>query len=114
MQLLYYQAPLSACFLSVVIPFFEPVFGDGGIFGPWSLQALVCICTCTCIESTSIKLFKKILINLISMDSVNALMESSMTHKLKNASIVLFHSALNVTLLVLARNAIRSRIENYQ
>ena len=41
MQLLYYQAPLSAAFLTLAIPFFEPVFGEGGIFGPWSLSALV-------------------------------------------------------------------------
>ena len=43
MQLLYYQAPLSASFLIVVIPFFEPIFGEGGVFGPWSMAALVTI-----------------------------------------------------------------------
>lgn len=40
MQLLYYQAPLSACFLAVVIPFFEPLTGEGGLFGPWSMAAI--------------------------------------------------------------------------
>jgi solute carrier family 35 protein E3 len=41
MQLLYYQAPLSAALLILVIPFFEPLFGQGGVFGPWSLNAVV-------------------------------------------------------------------------
>eukprot|EP00112_Aurelia_sp_Birch-Aquarium-sp1_P004884 Seg1551.4 transcript_id=Seg1551.4/GoldUCD/mRNA.D3Y31 product="Solute carrier family 35 member E3" protein_id=Seg1551.4/GoldUCD/D3Y31 len=40
MQLLNYQAPLSASFLFVTIPFFEPVIGTGGLFGPWPIQAL--------------------------------------------------------------------------
>ncbi|KAM9772578.1 solute carrier family 35 member E3 [Syngnathus typhle] len=43
MQLLYYQAPLSSGFLTAVIPFFEPLTGDGGIFGPWSLPALMTV-----------------------------------------------------------------------
>lgn len=41
MQLLYYQAPMSSAMLLVAVPFFEPVFGEGGIFGPWSVSALV-------------------------------------------------------------------------
>uniref|UniRef100_A0A3Q3ISM3 Sugar phosphate transporter domain-containing protein n=1 Tax=Monopterus albus TaxID=43700 RepID=A0A3Q3ISM3_MONAL len=41
MQLLYYQAPLSSGFLLCIVPVFEPLTGDGGIFGPWSLPALV-------------------------------------------------------------------------
>lgn len=42
MQLLYYQAPLSAIFVAIVIPFFEPVIQEGGIFGTnWSLPAIV-------------------------------------------------------------------------
>jgi len=42
MQLLYYQAPLSAVFVACVIPVFEPVFSKGGIFGTeWSLAAVV-------------------------------------------------------------------------
>ena len=42
MQLLYYQAPLSALFVACVIPIFEPVFAAGGIFGTkWSLAAVV-------------------------------------------------------------------------
>ncbi|XP_064446991.1 solute carrier family 35 member E3 isoform X6 [Mirounga angustirostris] len=42
MQLLYYQAPMSSAMLLVAVPFFEPVFGEGGIFGPWSVSALPC------------------------------------------------------------------------
>ncbi|XP_008682489.1 solute carrier family 35 member E3 isoform X3 [Ursus maritimus] len=41
MQLLYYQAPMSSAMLLVAVPFFEPVFGEGGLFGPWSVSALV-------------------------------------------------------------------------
>ncbi|MBN3298857.1 solute carrier family 35 member E3 [Amia ocellicauda] len=40
MQLLYYQAPMSSAFLLTLVPFFEPLTGDGGIFGPWSFAAL--------------------------------------------------------------------------
>ncbi|XP_041636199.1 solute carrier family 35 member E3 [Cheilinus undulatus] len=43
MQLLYYQAPLSSCFLLGVVPLFEPLTGEGGIFGPWSFSALVTV-----------------------------------------------------------------------
>ncbi|KAI5093857.1 solute carrier family 35 member E3, partial [Silurus meridionalis] len=43
MQLLYYQAPMSSAFLLTLVPFFEPLAGEGGIFGPWSLQALVMV-----------------------------------------------------------------------
>ncbi|XP_003972777.1 solute carrier family 35 member E3 [Takifugu rubripes] len=43
MQLLYYQAPLSSAFLLAIIPFSEPLSGDGGIFGPWSLAALATV-----------------------------------------------------------------------
>ncbi|XP_028811005.1 solute carrier family 35 member E3 [Denticeps clupeoides] len=43
MQLLYYQAPMSSAFLLVIVPFFEPIAGEGGIFGPWSLPALVMV-----------------------------------------------------------------------
>ncbi|XP_077400699.1 solute carrier family 35 member E3 [Vanacampus margaritifer] len=43
MQLLYYQAPLSSGFLLAIIPFFEPLTGDEGIFGPWSLPALMTV-----------------------------------------------------------------------
>uniref|UniRef100_A0A3B3XHM6 Sugar phosphate transporter domain-containing protein n=1 Tax=Poecilia mexicana TaxID=48701 RepID=A0A3B3XHM6_9TELE len=46
MQLLYYQAPLSSAVLLGIIPLFEPLAGDGGIFGPWSLTALVRHQTC--------------------------------------------------------------------
>jgi len=40
MQLLNYQAPLSAAFLLFTIPFFEPVIGSGGLFWPWSIEAI--------------------------------------------------------------------------
>ncbi|KAB1270307.1 Solute carrier family 35 member E3 [Camelus dromedarius] len=43
MQLLYYQAPMSSAMLLVAVPFFEPVFGEGGIFGPWSVSALLMV-----------------------------------------------------------------------
>ncbi|XP_073507870.1 solute carrier family 35 member E3 [Phyllobates terribilis] len=43
MQLLYYQAPLSSGMLLSVIPFFEPIIGEGGIFGPWSSTAVVMV-----------------------------------------------------------------------
>ncbi|CAN9508507.1 unnamed protein product [Ophioblennius macclurei] len=43
MQLLYYQAPVSSGFLLCVVPLFEPLTGEGGIFGPWSLPALVTV-----------------------------------------------------------------------
>ncbi|KAJ8373497.1 hypothetical protein SKAU_G00040770 [Synaphobranchus kaupii] len=45
MQLLYYQAPMSSAFLLTLVPFFEPLSGPGGIFGPWSLPALVMVLT---------------------------------------------------------------------
>lgn len=41
MQLLYYQAPLSAVCVAFIIPFFEPVIGPGGIIGPWSFAAVL-------------------------------------------------------------------------
>ncbi|KAG8514154.1 Solute carrier family 35 member E3, partial [Galemys pyrenaicus] len=43
MQLLYYQAPMSSAMLLVAVPFFEPVFGEGGLFGPWSVSALLMV-----------------------------------------------------------------------
>ncbi|XP_063316855.1 solute carrier family 35 member E3 isoform X2 [Pelmatolapia mariae] len=43
MQLLYYQAPLSSAFLLCIVPLFEPLTGSGGIFGPWSLPALMTV-----------------------------------------------------------------------
>lgn len=44
MQLLYYQAPLSAFLLIFVIPFFEPLDAFHGVFFNWPFEALVC-CT---------------------------------------------------------------------
>ena len=35
------QAPLSACLMGVIVPFFEPITGPGGLFTPWSSTALV-------------------------------------------------------------------------
>lgn len=43
MQLLYYQAPMSSAFLMLLVPWFEPLTGEGGIFGPWSLPALAMV-----------------------------------------------------------------------
>ncbi|XP_059834320.1 solute carrier family 35 member E3 [Hypanus sabinus] len=43
MQLLYYQAPMSSAILMFVVPFFEPVIGEGGIFGKWSGTAVMMV-----------------------------------------------------------------------
>lgn len=43
MQLLYYQAPMSSAMLLVTVPFFKPVFAEGGIFGSWSVSALLMV-----------------------------------------------------------------------
>uniref|UniRef100_UPI00398F19F2 solute carrier family 35 member E3 isoform X2 n=1 Tax=Pristiophorus japonicus TaxID=55135 RepID=UPI00398F19F2 len=43
MQLLYYQAPMSSAILMFAVPFFEPVIGEGGIFGNWSGTALMMV-----------------------------------------------------------------------
>ncbi|XDB50291.1 PREDICTED: solute carrier family 35 member E3 isoform X2 [Capra hircus] len=43
MQLLYYQAPMSSAMLLIAVPFFEPVFAEGGVFGPWSVSALLMV-----------------------------------------------------------------------
>ncbi|XP_071960300.1 solute carrier family 35 member E3-like isoform X2 [Antedon mediterranea] len=41
MQLLYYQAPISSVLILCIIPYFEPVFGEGGIFQPWPSGAII-------------------------------------------------------------------------
>jgi solute carrier family 35 protein E3 len=42
MQLLYYQAPMSAVILMLFVPFFEPLTGPKGVFSPeWTLEGLV-------------------------------------------------------------------------
>jgi len=46
MQLLYYQAPLSAVAVAIMVPIFEPISGVGGVFGPWSYDALVLLFYC--------------------------------------------------------------------
>ncbi|XP_053575767.1 solute carrier family 35 member E3 [Bombina bombina] len=43
MQLLYYQAPMSSAMLLCVVPFFEPIIGEGGIIGPWSPTAIAMV-----------------------------------------------------------------------
>ncbi|GCB63358.1 hypothetical protein scyTo_0011610 [Scyliorhinus torazame] len=43
MQLLYYQAPMSSAILMFIVPFFEPVTGEGGIFGNWSGTTLMMV-----------------------------------------------------------------------
>jgi solute carrier family 35 protein E3 len=46
MQMLYYQAPMSAFCVAIVIPFFEPIIAEGGIFGThWSPSALALVST---------------------------------------------------------------------
>ncbi|XP_071807532.1 solute carrier family 35 member E3-like isoform X2 [Asterias amurensis] len=49
MQLLYYQAPLSACILAVTVPFFEPVFGAGGVFSAWEPNAIYLVLASGCV-----------------------------------------------------------------
>jgi solute carrier family 35 protein E3 len=41
MQLLFYQAPMSALFLMLIIPFFEKLVGPYGVFSDWSKEAQV-------------------------------------------------------------------------
>ncbi|XP_046339540.1 solute carrier family 35 member E3-like [Haliotis cracherodii] len=43
MQLLYYQAPLSAVLLMFVIPFFEPVLQFHGVLHNWPMEALLMV-----------------------------------------------------------------------
>jgi hypothetical protein len=49
LQLLVYQAPLSAIMLMFVIPFFEPVWGEGSVFDferdsiEWVNASLYCL-----------------------------------------------------------------------
>ena len=41
MQLLYYQAPLSALLLVFIIPFFEPLDAYHGVLYSWPFETLV-------------------------------------------------------------------------
>jgi len=41
MQLLYYQAPLSAGMLAIAILFFEPVTAENGLLTSWSMSSVV-------------------------------------------------------------------------
>ena len=44
MQLLYYQAPMSAALLMFIVPFFEPLTGSKGVFSSeWTMEGLVSI-----------------------------------------------------------------------
>ncbi|CAG5126141.1 unnamed protein product, partial [Candidula unifasciata] len=52
MQLLYYQAPLSAFLLLFVIPCFEPLDAFHGVFFNWPLQALVAVFISACVAFT--------------------------------------------------------------
>ena len=58
LQLLFYQAPLSATLLVFVIPFFEPVFGDHGVFSAWSIEAIVSSSTINCAELLHLSYFQ--------------------------------------------------------
>lgn len=49
MQLLYYQAPLSAFLLLFIIPFHEPIIGEGGLFSSWPLQVYVLVLASCCV-----------------------------------------------------------------
>ncbi|XP_013068789.1 solute carrier family 35 member E3-like [Biomphalaria glabrata] len=49
MQLLYYQAPLSAFLLLFVIPFFEPLDAFHGVFFNWPFEALVAVFMSACV-----------------------------------------------------------------
>ncbi|KAH9504837.1 hypothetical protein Btru_062071 [Bulinus truncatus] len=49
MQLLYYQAPLSAFLLLFVIPFFEPLDAFHGVFFNWPFEALVAVFLSACV-----------------------------------------------------------------
>ncbi|XP_022103996.1 solute carrier family 35 member E3-like isoform X2 [Acanthaster planci] len=48
MQLLYYQAPLSACILALVVPFFEPVVGEHGVLSSWDAYAVFFVLASGC------------------------------------------------------------------
>ncbi|XP_065662041.1 solute carrier family 35 member E3 isoform X2 [Hydra vulgaris] len=49
MQLLSYQAPLSAGLLLFIIPFFEPLSGEGSLFHMWSMQTWLLVGLSGCI-----------------------------------------------------------------
>lgn len=44
MQLLFYQAPLSAICIAIIVPFFEPIFQPGGLFGTsWDMYGIILV-----------------------------------------------------------------------
>ncbi|XP_030856157.1 solute carrier family 35 member E3 isoform X1 [Strongylocentrotus purpuratus] len=49
MQLLFYQAPLSAFLLLFVIPFCEPIIGEGGLFSSWPPQVYGLVLASCCV-----------------------------------------------------------------
>ncbi|XP_041474266.1 solute carrier family 35 member E3-like isoform X1 [Lytechinus variegatus] len=49
MQLLYFQAPLSAFLLLFIIPFLEPVIGEGGLFSSWPPQVYALVLASCCV-----------------------------------------------------------------
>ncbi|XP_005097868.1 solute carrier family 35 member E3 [Aplysia californica] len=58
MQLLYYQAPLSAFLLLFVIPFFEPLDAFQGVLFSWPLQALFAVLMSACVAfSVNLSIF---------------------------------------------------------
>ncbi|GFN88875.1 solute carrier family 35 member e3 [Plakobranchus ocellatus] len=58
MQLLYYQAPLSAFLLLFVIPFFEPLDAFHGVFFNWPYEALAAVTASACVAfSVNLSIF---------------------------------------------------------
>ncbi|GFR70906.1 solute carrier family 35 member E3 [Elysia marginata] len=58
MQLLYYQAPLSAFLLLFVIPFFEPLDAFHGVFFNWPFDALAAVTLSACVAfSVNLSIF---------------------------------------------------------
>ncbi|KAK3750667.1 hypothetical protein RRG08_023033 [Elysia crispata] len=58
MQLLYYQAPLSAFLLLFIIPFFEPLDAFHGVFFNWPLEALAAVTLSACVAfSVNLSIF---------------------------------------------------------
>ncbi|XP_072176965.1 solute carrier family 35 member E3-like isoform X1 [Diadema setosum] len=49
MQLLYYQAPLSAALLLFVVPLNEPVVGEGGLFSSWPREVYFILLASCCV-----------------------------------------------------------------
>jgi len=52
MQLLNYQAPMSAALLVFIIPFFEPIYGSGSLLHPWPTNVWLMVMMSGCIAFT--------------------------------------------------------------